>query len=91
MQQVDYLTRVDVNRINIATQNYWRDKKWMAGWFLDAIQAIQVEHTDHIYLFQSYRNQQSLNRLRDPLSRRAVSMAFSIKRCRTSKHRYSAI
>ena len=86
MQQVDYLTRVYVNRINIATQDYWRDKNGWLGWFLDAIQAIQVEHPDHIYLFQSYRNQQSLNRLPDPLSRRAVSTAFSIKRCRTSKH-----
>jgi integrase len=34
---------------------------------LDAIKAIQVEHPDHIYLFQSNRNQQSLNRLPNPL------------------------
>jgi integrase len=45
---------------------------------LDAIKAIQVEHPDHIYLFQSYRNQQSLNRLPNPLSRRAVSTAFAM-------------
>jgi len=59
MQQVDYLTRVYVNRINIATQNYWREKNGWLGWFLDTIQAIQVEHTEYIYLFQSYRKPES--------------------------------
>lgn len=45
---------------------------------LSAIQTIQSEHPSHIYLFQSYRNQQSLNKPPKPLSRRAVTEAFSM-------------
>ncbi|MGK0269591.1 MAG: integrase [Cocleimonas sp.] len=45
---------------------------------LDKIKAIQAEHPDHIYLFQSYRNQQAINSEAKPLSRRAVSKAFSM-------------
>jgi len=45
---------------------------------LERIQLIQTEYPKHIYLFQSYRNQQSLNISPRPLSRRAVSQAFSM-------------
>ncbi|WP_137297474.1 tyrosine-type recombinase/integrase [Psychromonas sp. SP041] len=45
---------------------------------LSAIRQIQSEHPDHIYLFQSYRNQQALNSIPRPLSRRAVSQAFAM-------------
>lgn len=45
---------------------------------LDAIRDIQAEHPDHIYLFQSYRNQQAINSEPKPLSRRAVTKAFSM-------------
>ena len=45
---------------------------------LQTIKQIQAEHPDHIYLFQSYRNQQALNNSPKPLSRRAVSQAFAM-------------
>ena len=45
---------------------------------LDTIILIQTEHPDHIYLFQSYRNQQAKNSQPKPLSRRAVAKAFSM-------------
>ena len=45
---------------------------------LSTIRQIQAEHPDHIYLFQSYRNQQALNSMPRPLSRRAVSQAFAM-------------
>jgi integrase len=41
------------------------------------INDISERHPNHTYLFQSYRNQQSISRLARPLSRRAVSKAFS--------------
>jgi integrase len=41
------------------------------------INQIQLEHPNHVYLFQSYRNQQAINSLPKPLSRRAVAKAFS--------------
>lgn len=43
---------------------------------LQIICRIKREHPSHIYLFQSYRNQQSVNRTPRPISRRAVSRAF---------------
>ena len=45
---------------------------------LITIKQIQAEHPDHIYLFQSYRNQQALNKAPKPLTRRAVSEAFAM-------------
>lgn len=45
---------------------------------ISLIKKIQVEHPDHIYLFQSYLNKQSINSTAKPLSRRAVSYAFSM-------------
>lgn len=45
---------------------------------LTTIKQIQAEHPSHVYLFQSYRNQQSLNKAPKPLSRRAVSEAFAM-------------
>jgi len=42
------------------------------------IKTIQAEHPEHVYLFQSYRNQQAINRDPMPLSRRSVSQAFSM-------------
>ena len=45
---------------------------------LTTIKQIQIEHPHHLYLFQSYRNQQSLNKAPKPLSRRAVSEAFAM-------------
>lgn len=41
------------------------------------INQIQLDHPNHIYLFQSYRNQQAINSIPKPLSRRAVAKAFS--------------
>ena len=41
------------------------------------IARIRAEHPDHIYLFQSYRNQRSKNKPEKPLSRRYVSRAFA--------------
>ena len=45
---------------------------------LNIIKQIQIEHPHHIYLFQSYRNQQAINKAPKPLSRRAVSEAFAM-------------
>jgi integrase len=42
------------------------------------IKQIQIKHPEHIYLFQSYLNKQSINSTAKPLSRRAVSYAFSM-------------
>lgn len=42
------------------------------------INDIQLQHPNHIYLFQSYRNQQSINSPPRPLSRRAVTKAFML-------------
>ena len=42
------------------------------------INDIQLEHPDHIYLFQSYRNNKSINTAPKPLTRRAVSQALEI-------------
>ena len=44
---------------------------------LDLILQIRQEFPGHIYLFQSYRSQQTINTLPRPISRRAVSQAFS--------------
>lgn len=44
---------------------------------LELIKQRQQKHPLHIYLFQSYRNQQSINSIAKPLSRRSVSKAFS--------------
>ncbi|UPR28984.1 tyrosine-type recombinase/integrase [Vibrio crassostreae] len=44
---------------------------------LEIIHRIKKENPHHIYLFQSYRNQQAINKAANPLSRRAVSQAFS--------------
>ena len=41
------------------------------------IARIRSEHPDHIYLFQSYRNQRSKNTPVKPISRRYVSRAFA--------------
>jgi integrase len=43
---------------------------------LTTIKQIQAEHPNHVYLFQSYRNQQALQKAPKPLTRRAVSEAF---------------
>jgi integrase len=43
------------------------------------IKEIQAEHPHHIYLFQSYRNQQALNSKPRPLTRRAVTKAFVLE------------
>lgn len=42
------------------------------------IKRIHDEYPEHIYLFQSYRNKQALNSIPKPLTRRAVSYAFSM-------------
>lgn len=42
------------------------------------IEKIRNEHPTHVYLFQSYRNQQSISRDPKPLSRRCVSEAFKV-------------
>lgn len=44
----------------------------------DVIQRIHTEHPEHIYLFQSYRNRQSINTPPRPLSRRSVTKSFAI-------------
>jgi len=44
---------------------------------VDLIKQIKLEHPHHEYLFQSYRNKQSLNTPPKPLSRRSVTKAFS--------------
>ncbi|NAX49054.1 tyrosine-type recombinase/integrase [Photobacterium halotolerans] len=43
---------------------------------LERINKIRKKHPNHIYLFQSYRCQQVKQKAAQPLSRRAVSMAF---------------
>jgi len=45
---------------------------------LKTIKQIQADHPNHVYLFQSYRNKQSLNKAPKPLTRRAVSEAFAM-------------
>lgn len=40
------------------------------------IARVRAQHPDHIYLFQSYRCQQLKHKAPQPLSRRAVSLAF---------------
>lgn len=40
---------------------------------LTTIKQIQAEHTNHVYLFQSYRNQQALNKAPKTLTRRSVN------------------
>ncbi|MEW6984322.1 tyrosine-type recombinase/integrase [Colwelliaceae bacterium 6471] len=42
------------------------------------INDIQLRHPSHTYLFQSYRNQQSINREARPLTRKAVAKAFML-------------
>lgn len=42
------------------------------------INEIRLRHPTHIYLFQSYRNQQSINRIARPLTRKAVTKAFKL-------------
>jgi len=42
------------------------------------INDIRLRHPSHRFLFQSYRNQQSLNREARPLTRKAVAKAFKI-------------
>jgi integrase len=42
------------------------------------IERIHEEHPMHIYLFQSYRSQQSINATPKPLSRRSVTRAFAL-------------
>lgn len=44
---------------------------------ISIISRIKQEHPLHIYLFQSYRNQQSINKPPKPISRRAVTKAFA--------------
>ncbi|SFG24008.1 tyrosine-type recombinase/integrase [Neptunomonas qingdaonensis] len=44
---------------------------------LEIIHRIRQEHPSHIYLFQSYRNKQAINRIPRPLTRRAVGKAFA--------------
>lgn len=45
---------------------------------LQHIKRIKVEHPIHIYLFQSYRNQQAINSPPKPLNRRSVTKAFAL-------------
>tara|TARA_R110001583_G_scaffold194969_1_gene368019 strand:+ start:14106 stop:14666 length:561 start_codon:yes stop_codon:yes gene_type:complete len=45
---------------------------------LKNIRRIQQEHPMHIFVFQSYRNQQSINSMPKPLTRRAVAKAFAL-------------
>ena len=45
---------------------------------LAVVKQIQQAHPDHVYLFQSYRNQQALNSRPRPLSRRSVCRAFAM-------------
>lgn len=42
------------------------------------INDIRLRHPTHIYLFQSYRNQQSINSEPKPLTRKAVAKAFKL-------------
>ncbi|MFD2231360.1 tyrosine-type recombinase/integrase [Alkalimarinus sediminis] len=43
---------------------------------LEVIKRIRTEHPDHVYIFQSYRNRQSISKPPMPLSRRSVTKAF---------------
>lgn len=43
---------------------------------MQVIHRIKQENPNHIYLFQSYRNRQSINIAPRPLTRRSVSQAF---------------
>jgi len=43
----------------------------------EVIERIRVEYPGHVYLFQSYRNRQSINKQANPLSRRSVAKAFA--------------
>ncbi|MDO6528226.1 tyrosine-type recombinase/integrase [Motilimonas sp. 1_MG-2023] len=45
---------------------------------LVTIARIRAEHPSHIFLFQSYRSKQSLDREPRPISRRAVTKAFAM-------------
>jgi integrase len=45
---------------------------------LDLILKIKQEFPEHIYLFQSYRNQQAINKAPRPLTRRSVGKAFAL-------------
>lgn len=45
---------------------------------LTTIKKIQTKHPHHLYLFQSYRNQQYIKKLPRSLSRNAVSEDFAI-------------
>lgn len=45
---------------------------------LNNIKRIKEEHPLHIYVFQSYRNQQSINSSPRPLNRRSVTKAFAL-------------
>ena len=45
---------------------------------LDTLIRIKQEHPHHIYVFQSYRNQQAINSMPKPLSRRSVAKAFAL-------------
>ncbi|GLQ33003.1 site-specific integrase [Litoribrevibacter albus] len=44
---------------------------------ISIINRIQQEYPNHEYIFQSYRNRQSINRAPHPISRRYVSRAFA--------------
>ena len=41
------------------------------------INQIQLDHPNHVFLFQSHRSQQAINSIPKPLTRRAVANAFS--------------
>jgi integrase len=41
------------------------------------INQMQLDHPNHVFLFQSYLSQHSINSLPKPLTRRAVSQAFA--------------
>lgn len=45
---------------------------------LSNIKRIKEEHPFHVYLFQSYRNQQAINSSPKPLNRRSVTKAFAL-------------
>ena len=45
---------------------------------IEAIDKIKVSHPSHIYLFQSYRNNQAKYAKAKPLTRRAVTKAFRL-------------
>jgi integrase len=44
----------------------------------EIVERIRLEYPDHIYLFQSYRNRQAINKPPMPLSRRSVTKAFAL-------------